>query len=76
MGTSPQMQSSFGARLRWWRTRRGQSQLDLAGEAGTSQRHVSFLESSRTQPSREMARHGVTTAYRLSNEHYEDVPPS
>jgi transcriptional regulator with XRE-family HTH domain len=48
------MQNSFGARLRWWRKRRGLSQLDLAGTAGTTQRHVSFLESGRTQPSREM----------------------
>lgn len=46
--------NSFGLRLRWWRKRRGLSQLDLAGAAGTSQRHVSFLESGRTQPSREM----------------------
>jgi len=46
--------NSFGSRLRWWRKRRGLSQLDLAGAAGTSQRHVSFLESSRAQPSREM----------------------
>jgi transcriptional regulator with XRE-family HTH domain len=53
-GTCMQMQSSFGARLRWWRTRRGLAQLDLAGIAGTTQRHVSFLESGRTQPSREM----------------------
>jgi transcriptional regulator with XRE-family HTH domain len=48
------MPTSFGSYLRWWRTRRGLSQLDLAGVAGTSQRHVSFLESGRTQPSREM----------------------
>jgi transcriptional regulator with XRE-family HTH domain len=48
------MPTSFGSRLRWWRARRGLSQLDLAGAAGTSQRHVSFLESGRTQPSREM----------------------
>jgi transcriptional regulator with XRE-family HTH domain len=33
---------------------RGRSQLDLAGAAGTTQRYVSFLESGRTQPSREM----------------------
>jgi len=46
--------NGFGLRLRWWRQRRGLSQLDLAGAAGTSQRHVSFLESGRTQPSREM----------------------
>src|SRR5499426_2627730 len=50
------MANSFGARLRWWRKRRGLSQLDLAGAAGVSQRHVSFLESGRTQPSREMVR--------------------
>jgi transcriptional regulator with XRE-family HTH domain len=40
--------NSFGSRLRWWRKRCGLSQLDLAGAAGTSQRHVSFLESGRT----------------------------
>jgi transcriptional regulator with XRE-family HTH domain len=45
---------SFGARLRWWRERRGLSQLDFAGAAGTSQRHLSFLESGRTAPSQEM----------------------
>jgi transcriptional regulator with XRE-family HTH domain len=50
-----QMQpKDFSARLRWWRQRRGLSQLDFAGAAGTSQRHVSFLESGRTSPSREM----------------------
>jgi transcriptional regulator with XRE-family HTH domain len=48
------MSNSFGARLRWWRRRRGHSQLDLAGAAGTTQRHLSFLESGRAQPSREM----------------------
>lgn len=45
---------SFGARLRWWRQRRGVSQLDLAGAAETTQRHLSFLESGRAAPSREM----------------------
>ena len=48
------MPTSFGSRLRLWRVRRGLSQLDLAGAAGSSQRHVSFLESGRAQPSREM----------------------
>jgi transcriptional regulator with XRE-family HTH domain len=46
--------SSFGQRLRWWRARRGLSQLDLAGAADSSQRHLSFLESGRTGPSRDM----------------------
>jgi hypothetical protein len=33
----------FGPRLRWWRNRRGLSQLALAGAAGTTQRNLSFL---------------------------------
>jgi transcriptional regulator with XRE-family HTH domain len=45
---------SFGALLRYWRGKRGLSQLDLAGESAISQRHLSFLESGRSQPSREM----------------------
>jgi len=44
----------FGSGLRWWRERRGFSQLDLAGAAETTQRHLSFLESGRASPSREM----------------------
>lgn len=44
----------FGAGLRWWRERRGFSQLDLALAADTTQRHLSFLESGRATPSREM----------------------
>lgn len=46
--------TGFGAALRWWRERRGLSQLELAVAADTSQRHVSFLESGRAGPSREM----------------------
>jgi len=46
--------SDFASRLRWWRKRRGLSQLQLAVEADVSQRHVSFLEVGRTKPSREM----------------------
>jgi transcriptional regulator with XRE-family HTH domain len=45
---------NFGSRLRWWRDRRGLSQLGLAADAETTQRHVSFLESGRAAPSREM----------------------
>src|SRR5712691_10331951 len=47
-------ESVFGRLLRQWRTRRRMSQLDLAIEAGISSRHVSFIETGRTQPSREM----------------------
>ena len=46
--------TSFGSGLRWWRARRGFSQLELAGAAETTQRHLSFLESGRAGPSREM----------------------
>jgi len=44
----------FSALLRYWRGRRGLSQLDLALHAGVSARHVSFLESGRAQPSEAM----------------------
>jgi transcriptional regulator with XRE-family HTH domain len=47
-------QQGFAARLRWWRQRRGWSQLDLAGRAEVSQRHLSFLELGRASPSRDM----------------------
>jgi transcriptional regulator with XRE-family HTH domain len=43
-----------GAQLREWRQRRRLSQLDLACEAQISARHLSFLETGRSQPSREM----------------------
>jgi transcriptional regulator with XRE-family HTH domain len=45
---------NFSAKMRWWRKQRGISQLDLAQRAGVSQRHVSFLELGRSEPSREM----------------------
>ncbi len=45
---------SFGVQLRDWRQRRRLSQLDLACEAGVSSRHISFLETGRSNPSREM----------------------
>lgn len=44
----------FPALLRYWRTRRGLSQLELGLEANVSARHVSFLESARARPSEEM----------------------
>jgi transcriptional regulator with XRE-family HTH domain len=47
-------QSAFGQLLRQWRVRRRWSQLDLAVEAEISARHLSFLETGRAQPSREM----------------------
>jgi transcriptional regulator with XRE-family HTH domain len=44
----------IGELLRAWRRRRSLSQLELALEADVSSRHVSFLETGRAQPSREM----------------------
>jgi transcriptional regulator with XRE-family HTH domain len=45
---------SIGQHLREWRQRRRLSQLDLALEAEISTKHLSFLETGRAQPSREM----------------------
>jgi transcriptional regulator with XRE-family HTH domain len=44
----------FSHLLRHWRQQRRLSQLELAGEANVSARHLSFLESDRSKPSREM----------------------
>src|SRR5436309_15953302 len=46
-----------GRLLREWRRRRHLSQLDLAAEAGISTRHLSFVETGRSRPSREMVLH-------------------
>lgn len=46
--------SRFGPLLRAWRERRRLSQLALALDAGVSQRHLSFVESGRSEPSRAM----------------------
>src|ERR1700740_1894446 len=48
---------SIGEHLREWRQRRRLSQLDLALDAEISTRHLSFLETGRAQPSREMVLH-------------------
>ena len=53
MGTA----QPVGDLLREWRQRRRLSQLDLAGEADISTRHLSFVESGRAQPSRDMVLH-------------------
>src|SRR5215470_17259835 len=46
--------SPVGNLLRHWRRARRLSQLALALEAATTSRHLSFIESGRSQPSREM----------------------
>ena len=45
---------SIGEMLRGWRQRRKLSQLELSASAEVSSRHLSFLETGRSQPSREM----------------------
>jgi transcriptional regulator with XRE-family HTH domain len=47
-------QRPFGEHLRAWRLRRRLSQLELANEADISTRHLSFVETGRSAPSREM----------------------
>jgi transcriptional regulator with XRE-family HTH domain len=42
----------LGELLRYWRDARGKSQLDLSLDSGLSQRHLSFIESGRSAPSR------------------------
>src|SRR5947199_10695759 len=44
----------IGTLLREWRTRRRRTQLDLALDAGISARHLSFVETGRSRPGREM----------------------
>ena len=44
----------LGNLLRYWRRQRGKSQLDLSLDTGISQRHLSFVESGRSTPSRDV----------------------
>src|ERR1700727_2470528 len=53
----------IGDHLREWRQRRHRSQLDLAGDAEISARHLSFVETGRAAPSRDM---GLKLAERLA----------
>jgi transcriptional regulator with XRE-family HTH domain len=58
MNSSTQMtqqpEHELGDFLRYWRRQRGKSQLDLSLDTGVSQRHISFVESGRSVPSREL----------------------
>jgi transcriptional regulator with XRE-family HTH domain len=55
MGTpSARTVPQLGELLRYWRRERGKSQLDLSLDTGISQRHLSFVESGRSAPSREL----------------------
>lgn len=54
IGTSRIPASPLGELLKHWRRERRMSQLGLSVEAGVTPRHVSFVESGRANPSREM----------------------
>jgi len=54
MGTTATATKPVGDLLREWRQRRRMSQLDFANDAEISTRHLSFLETGRSQPSRDM----------------------
>jgi transcriptional regulator with XRE-family HTH domain len=49
-----QPQSEIGSRLRQWRESRHVTQLQLALDAGVSARHLSFVETGRSRPGRDM----------------------
>jgi transcriptional regulator with XRE-family HTH domain len=45
---------SFGGLLRYWRTNKGLTQLDLANRAASTTRYISFLETGRSRPGENM----------------------
>jgi transcriptional regulator with XRE-family HTH domain len=48
----PRVETALGNLIRFWRDKRGRSQLQLSFDMGVSQRHISFVESGRSAPSR------------------------
>ncbi len=52
MTVAVRRESPFGTELRYWRERRGLSQLKLAVDAGMSPRYLSFVETGRSRPGR------------------------
>jgi transcriptional regulator with XRE-family HTH domain len=52
--TANAAKGAAGGLLRHWRDVRGKTQLDLSFDAGVSQKHISFVESGRSTPSRQM----------------------
>jgi len=55
--TAPSTAPAIGPLLRDWRQRRRLSQLDLALDAEVSTRHLSFVETGRASPSRDLVLH-------------------
>jgi transcriptional regulator with XRE-family HTH domain len=48
-----EIENNLGPLMRHWRGKRGKSQLDVSLDTGISQRHISFIESGRSTPSRQ-----------------------
>ncbi len=53
----PPRDASVGVQLRYWRERRRMSQLGLATTSAVSTRHLSYVETGRSKPSRELIEH-------------------
>lgn len=51
---APTSRDGFGTHLRYWRIKRRMNQMDLAGAAEMSTRHLSYVETGKSTPSREM----------------------
>ncbi|MEM9192409.1 MAG: helix-turn-helix domain-containing protein [Myxococcota bacterium] len=54
LGREASALSAFGQQLREWRRRRGMTQLDLALSAGSTPRYISFIETGRSRPRRDV----------------------
>ena len=61
MAVAADASTTFGDLLRSWRTARHLSQLDLSVQASVSARHLSFIETGRSKPSRELVLHLAET---------------
>lgn len=64
------MENIIGKNIRYWRKARRKSQLELALEANISTRHLSFVESGRARPSRDLIvklAKALKLTYRQSN---------
>ncbi|HMG25953.1 MAG TPA: helix-turn-helix transcriptional regulator [Acidimicrobiia bacterium] len=62
MAANEEEPQTVGQLIRYWRTRRRRTQLELALDASVSTRHLSFVETGRARPSRELL---VYLAYQL-----------
>jgi transcriptional regulator with XRE-family HTH domain len=52
-----QQPQTAGELIRFWRTRRGLGQLELSLDANVSAKHLSFVETGRSSPSRQLLVH-------------------